>query len=1019
MSDVFISYSRKDQDFVRQLNAALNEKDRQAWVDWEGIPFTADWWEEIQRGIEAADSFLFVISPDSVASKVCNMEIEHAIQNNKRLIPVVRREAIPEQIHRALARHNWLYCRDGDNFEVAFTQLIDALNTDFEYVRAQTRLLVRAREWEEKDRNRSFLLRGDELGDAESVLAQSGGKEPKPTELQTNYIITSRRHANSRQRSLLASVTAALGVTVVLAAISVGLFGVAESRRQESDLRGTEVAQQAATATNALGLSEVRGTEVAQQAATATNALGLSEVRGTEVAFNVATAIAAEATSARRAVEWQGLAWSVAAERAYANDEGDLALALALFANQIPNPPPEVQAQLRTVAYAPGTAAVYASGHDYWIESLAVNADNTRLLSTGQDGKLNLWDVATGAVLQQQATGTSTDVGGGAAVNLDGPTAVAFHPTDPNVAVVGYADGRVVLLDVATWTIRTQVTSAELINVVAFSPDGNWIALGFLDTLDTLEIRDGKTLALSASPRGHRDTVTSVVFSPDSTRLLTASDDATARLWTVPAGDPIQTYGPIEDPDEPDVNLKRALFGAVRRTTEDTIIIGTNSGQIVTLDQASGDEMLRYDTGFTPTTLADLALSPDGETLISAGYDGLLYLWETREGRLLRLFRGHSQPLSRAVFAPDGTSFYSAAQDLTIRRWYTRSGGETHRFSGFDLYTSATRSQLTPDGQHIVTVGGFRDPAVLVWELQNDQLQQRLEGHTDSLVTLDTQQTADGGLRVVSAGWDGDIRVWDVARNKTTRRIALGAQLIPSVLFTPDGEGVLAAVIGADPEVRSRVAIYDLATGAEVRRYDTGFMLDITFAYSPDHRTLLIGGASETGDGVLALLDVASGETVRTFPQVHDSSLQTVAFSADGTRALSAGQEGLAVEWEVATGRELHRFVGHSGVIGEINYSPDEAWIVTASYDDTIRLWDRLTGREILRLTTDQDARGVFFAPDGTLYTTTQDGALTRWDIPLAPEAVTAWAQAHRYVRDLTCAERATNRIGPLCAPSP
>ncbi|MEO8395669.1 MAG: toll/interleukin-1 receptor domain-containing protein, partial [Chloroflexota bacterium] len=109
MPDVFISYSRKDSEFVHHLFDSLTAAQRSAWVDWEGIPITAEWWSEIARGIEAADSFLFVISPDSVLSPVCNREIEHAVQNNKRLIPIVRRDAMGETVNKALASHNWLF----------------------------------------------------------------------------------------------------------------------------------------------------------------------------------------------------------------------------------------------------------------------------------------------------------------------------------------------------------------------------------------------------------------------------------------------------------------------------------------------------------------------------------------------------------------------------------------------------------------------------------------------------------------------------------------------------------------------------------------------------------------------------------------------------------------------------------------------------------------------------------------------------------------------------------------------
>lgn len=98
MTDVFISYSRRDKEFVFILQNALKAQNRETWVDWKDIPLSADWWAEIEAGIEATNTFVFVISPDSVVSKVCNQEIEHAVKNNKRLVPIVRRVCYVELI---------------------------------------------------------------------------------------------------------------------------------------------------------------------------------------------------------------------------------------------------------------------------------------------------------------------------------------------------------------------------------------------------------------------------------------------------------------------------------------------------------------------------------------------------------------------------------------------------------------------------------------------------------------------------------------------------------------------------------------------------------------------------------------------------------------------------------------------------------------------------------------------------------------------------------------------------------
>src|SRR5215216_2317217 len=89
MKQLFISYSRKDTEVTRRITERLEAEGLDAWVDWQDIPPSIDWMKEIQKGIEEADVFLYLVSPDSIASQVCADELKHAIVNGKRIIPVV------------------------------------------------------------------------------------------------------------------------------------------------------------------------------------------------------------------------------------------------------------------------------------------------------------------------------------------------------------------------------------------------------------------------------------------------------------------------------------------------------------------------------------------------------------------------------------------------------------------------------------------------------------------------------------------------------------------------------------------------------------------------------------------------------------------------------------------------------------------------------------------------------------------------------------------------------------------
>jgi tetratricopeptide (TPR) repeat protein len=205
MTDVFISYSRKDKEFVSILYAAFERSQKNSWVDWDKILPTADWWKEIEKGIEGADTFVFVISPDSIASEFCQKEIFHAVQNNKRLFPIVRRDATNFEkgnlAHDKISERNWLWFREQDDFEKSFKTLTEALLLDLEHLHSHTRLLVRAIDWGNKGRSDSLLLRGDDLANAELWLGESEGKDPQPTELQETYIKNSRDVENASDRA--------------------------------------------------------------------------------------------------------------------------------------------------------------------------------------------------------------------------------------------------------------------------------------------------------------------------------------------------------------------------------------------------------------------------------------------------------------------------------------------------------------------------------------------------------------------------------------------------------------------------------------------------------------------------------------------------------------------------------------------------------------------------------------------------------------------------------------------------
>ena len=227
--DVFISYSRANSGFARRLNDALQLQGKRTWFDQENIAAgTADFQQEIHRGIETADIFLFILSPRSITSPYCADEVEYAANFNKRFVTILHQPIDTADLHPELAKVQWLdFNRNEGDFSTNFMELLRILDTDSDHLHAHTRLLIRAIEWDEKGRKESLLLRADELSSAEQWLSQCEGKEPKPTELQQSYLSNSRSVEDAKhQAEQILQAAAAKGRLLVRLGAVAGSIGL-------------------------------------------------------------------------------------------------------------------------------------------------------------------------------------------------------------------------------------------------------------------------------------------------------------------------------------------------------------------------------------------------------------------------------------------------------------------------------------------------------------------------------------------------------------------------------------------------------------------------------------------------------------------------------------------------------------------------------------------------------------------------------------------------------------------------
>jgi formylglycine-generating enzyme required for sulfatase activity len=185
---VFISYSRKDEDFAQELLAGLEMAGFEPYLDKHDIAAGEDWETRLGRLIEAADTVVYVISPDAVASKRCAWEVERTVTLKKRLLPVVWRRVDEPQVPLRLKQLNYIFFDKPLMSVPSLTALSTALRTDLGWIREHTRIGEAALRWDGHGRNEALLFRGEELAAAKTWLGSPPQFAPEPTLLHHEFI---------------------------------------------------------------------------------------------------------------------------------------------------------------------------------------------------------------------------------------------------------------------------------------------------------------------------------------------------------------------------------------------------------------------------------------------------------------------------------------------------------------------------------------------------------------------------------------------------------------------------------------------------------------------------------------------------------------------------------------------------------------------------------------------------------------------------------------------------------------
>jgi tetratricopeptide (TPR) repeat protein len=253
---VFISYSRKDMTFADRLEAALKVRGFEPLIDRTDIYAFEEWWKRIEALITEADTVVFVLSPDAVASEMALREVSFAASLNKRFAPILCRRVDDKDVPEALAKLNFVSFDDDKRFDASADQLAQALQTDIGWIRQHTDFGEQARRWALAKGPRGLLLRSPVLEEAERWIAARPINAPAPTEEMQAFIMQSRQGASRRRNILTGSLAAGVVLALSLAGLAYWQRGVAVEQRHIAEQNEAQAKEERDKATRNFRLAQ-------------------------------------------------------------------------------------------------------------------------------------------------------------------------------------------------------------------------------------------------------------------------------------------------------------------------------------------------------------------------------------------------------------------------------------------------------------------------------------------------------------------------------------------------------------------------------------------------------------------------------------------------------------------------------------------------------------------------------------------------------------------------------------------
>ncbi len=474
-------------------------------------------------------------------------------------------------------------------------------------------------------------------------------------------------------------------------------------------------------------------------------------------------------------------------------------------------------------------------------------------------------------------------------------------------------------LDAATVPDAATIQAQANIRAIAFSPDGNHLLSGMQDgTLAIWDLRRPPNLgdkagSKTAPPnprtltvRKHDKPLNFVSYARQGDVILSAGDDRVANLW--------------------DSNTEAALTTITWPQSEKS-------------DEGTGDAKApikkESDRG-----ILSLDLSPDGSTLITAGQDHVVRVYDVEERKLL-LSLPHKDPVFSARYSPSGHRIVTACRDQLVRIFDAETG-VLLRAIGPSQASDALREAkalakqsdghrgevrvavFSQDGQRLFTAG--EDNSVILWDPETGQKIRTLLGHAGPITSIDESPDR---RQILTASEDNTARIWDVQTGQPLLSLEAHTDRLLTAIYSPDGDSI--ATLSQDGTVR----LWQPKRRPHIRiGAHNDWVRSAVFSPVPGQRLVL----SASADGTGRIWDLQSG-LLRLELRGHPEWVNSAAYSRDGRFIVTASMDHTARVWNADSGRLLATLTGHKDWIRSAAFSPNGEMIVTASKDKTARIW--------------------------------------------------------------------------------